>query len=101
MSELGSTHGGGAIPDHGRCDLPNRLANEFHDHHHLAISTLHVHLDVETCLEVAVLKGAADDVQHMADHVIAERGVRYGQLVMMPQKASDQPHPATGKHSDD
>jgi len=76
------------VYDHARRDLPNRLANEFHDHHQMAISTLHVHLDPESCLEVAVLKGKAKDVQHMADHVIAERGVRHGQLVVVPQKGS-------------
>jgi CopG family transcriptional regulator, nickel-responsive regulator len=26
-------------------------------------------------------------VQHFADHVIAERGVRYGRLVMIPTEA--------------
>lgn len=76
------------VYDHARRDLPNRLTNEFHDHHDLAVSTLHVHLDAGSCLEVAVLKGAAGDVQHMADHVIAERGVRYGQLVMLPQEGA-------------
>ena len=76
------------VYDHARRDLPNRLTNEFHDHHHMAISTLHVHLDPESCLEVTVLKGATKDVQHMADHVIAERGVRHGQLVIVPQKPS-------------
>jgi CopG family nickel-responsive transcriptional regulator len=72
------------VYDHARRDLPNRLTNEFHDHHDLAVSTLHVHLDAGSCLEVAVLKGPAGAVQHMADHVIAERGVRHGQLVLLP-----------------
>ena len=76
------------VYDHTRRDLPNRLANEFHDHHDLAVSTLHVHLDAESCLEITVLKGAAGALQHMADHVIAERGVRYGQLVLLPQGGS-------------
>ena len=76
------------VYDHARRDLPNRLTNEFHDHHDLAVSTLHVHLDAGSCLEVAVLKGSAGDVQHMADHIMAERGVRYGQLVMLPAGAA-------------
>jgi len=76
------------VYDHARRDLPNRLANEFHDHHQMAISTLHVHLDPESCLEVTVLRGRAKDVQHMADHVTAERGVRHGQLVMVPHRKS-------------
>lgn len=73
------------VYDHARRDLPNRLANEFHDHHDLAASTLRVHLDTGSCLEIAVLRGAARDLQHMADNVIAERGVRYGQLVLLPE----------------
>ncbi len=72
------------VYDHHRRDLPNRLALEFHDHHALAVSTLHVHLDAQSCLEVAVLRGSAGDVRHMADHVTAERGVRHGQLVLLP-----------------
>ena len=54
------------VYDHARRHLPNRLATEFHDHHDLAVATLHVHLDAESCLEVAVLKGASQAVQHMA-----------------------------------
>lgn len=72
------------VYDHDRRDLPNRLTNEFHDHHDLAVSTLHVHLDAKSCLEVAILKGAAGQVRHIADHVTAERGVRHGQLVLLP-----------------
>ncbi len=79
------------VYDHARRDLPNRLTDEFHEHHDLAVSTLHVHLDRGQCLEVAVLRGAAGAVQHMADHVIAERGVRHGQLVMLPTAGNDQP----------
>lgn len=79
------------VYDHARCDLPNRLANEFHDHHDLAVSTLHVHLDAQSCLEVAVLKGAAGAVRHMADHVTAERGVKHGQLVLLPSNGDAQP----------
>jgi len=33
---------------------------------------------------VTALKGATGDVQHFADHIIAERGVRYGCVVMIP-----------------
>ena len=77
------------VYDHRRRDLPNRLANEFHDHHDLNVATLHVHLDAERCLEVAVLKGTTEDVRHMADHVIAERGVRHGQLIVLPVKHAE------------
>jgi CopG family nickel-responsive transcriptional regulator len=35
-------------------------------------------------MEVTVLRGAVGDVRHFADHVIAERGVRHGRLVLVP-----------------
>ena len=72
------------VYDHHQRELPKRLTREFHDHHDLAQATLHVHLDHESCMEVTVLKGAGEDVQGLADHVIAERGVRHGQVVYLP-----------------
>ena len=35
-------------------------------------------------MEVTVLKGRAGEIRHFADHLVAERGVRYGQVVMVP-----------------
>ena len=35
-------------------------------------------------MEVTVLKGPGEDVQELANHVIAERGVRHGQVVYLP-----------------
>lgn len=71
--------------DHDRRDLAKRLTSAFHDYHRLAHSTLHVHLDHDRCMEVTVLKGRVGEVRHFADHVVAERGVRYGQVVIVPE----------------
>jgi CopG family nickel-responsive transcriptional regulator len=38
-------------------------------------------------MEVTVLKGKTGAVQHFAEHVIAERGVRHGRIVLMPTDA--------------
>lgn len=72
------------VYDHHARDLPKRLTQGFHDHHDLAQATLHVHLDEQSCMEVAVLKGRGAEVQAFADHVIAERGVRHGHVVYVP-----------------
>ncbi len=72
------------VYDHETRALSRRLTHMFHDHHDLSVATLHVHLDHDTCMEVTVLKGQASEVRHFAEHVIAERGVRHGQLVMVP-----------------
>src|SRR5215475_8520521 len=70
--------------DHEARELPKRLTRDFHDRHDLAQATLHVHLDHDSCMEVTVLKGRGSEVKAFADHVIAERGVRHGHVVMMP-----------------
>jgi CopG family nickel-responsive transcriptional regulator len=56
----------------------------YHGHHDLSLATLHVHLDDDNCMEVTALRGPGKDVQHLADHIIAERGVKYGRVVMIP-----------------
>jgi CopG family nickel-responsive transcriptional regulator len=81
------------VYDHAARDLSKRLVQNFHGHHDLSLATLHVHLDDDSCMEVTALKGPTDDVQHFADHIIAERGVRYGRVVMIPTSAAKRPRP--------
>jgi CopG family transcriptional regulator, nickel-responsive regulator len=81
------------VYDHADRELPKRLTKEFHDHHNLAQATLHVHIDHDSCLEVTVLKGRGSEVKRFAEHVIAERGVRHGHVVVLPidaQSRSDE-----------
>lgn len=72
------------VYDHATRELSKRLVHAFHDHKNLSIATLHVHLDHGSCMEVTVLKGKTGEVRHFAEHVIAERGVRYGRVVVVP-----------------
>ena len=72
------------VYDHAARELSKRLTNAFHDHHELSLTTLHVHLDHGSCMEVSVLKGDGDAVRKMAERVIAERGVRHGRAVIIP-----------------
>lgn len=73
------------VYDHKARDLSRRLTDAHHDHHDLSVASLHVHLDRDRCLEVSVLKGEGGKVRHFADHVIAERSVRHGELVVIPE----------------
>ena len=77
------------VYDHAARELPKRLTNDYHQHHDLAQATLHVHIDHDSCLEITVLKGRGAEVKAFADHVIAERGVRHGHVVMMPIEPHD------------
>jgi CopG family nickel-responsive transcriptional regulator len=79
------------VYDHAARDLSRRLVENYHGHHNLSMATLHVHLDDANCMEVTALKGTGAEVQHFADHIIAERGVRYGRLVMIPTEIGKKP----------
>ncbi|UGA48668.1 nickel-responsive transcriptional regulator NikR [Bradyrhizobium quebecense] len=79
------------VYDHAARDLSKRLVPNFHGRHDLSLATLHVHLDDDSCMEVTALKGASCEVRHFADHIIAERGVRYGRVVMIPTAANKKP----------
>ena len=53
---------------------------------------MHAHLDHDSCMEVTILRGKADKVQHFGEHVIAERGVRHGRIVLVPTDVLIKPH---------
>ena len=44
-------------------------------------------------MEVTALRGASGDVQHFADRLFAERGVRYGRVAMIPTSAKTKRRP--------
>jgi len=85
------------VYDHEARELPRRLTNSFHEHHDLVLATLHVHLDHENCMEIAALRGRTGQVRHFAEHVIAERGVRHGRLILVPGQVTQERH----AHGDD
>jgi CopG family transcriptional regulator, nickel-responsive regulator len=70
------------VYDHHVRQLSEKVTGFQHEHHHQIISTLHVHLDHDNCLEVIVMKGKAGDLQRIADRMISMQGIQNGQLVL-------------------
>src|SRR5271167_2752241 len=81
------------IYDHHTRLLPEKLTDLQHENHEIIISTLHAHLDHESCLEVVILRGTSREVQKLADRLISTKGVQHGRLVMSsPETVSQHPH---------
>ena len=80
------------VYDHNARQLSKRLADAFHEHHELSLASLHAHLDHDSCMEVTILRGKTSEVQHFAEHVIAERGVHHGRVVLVPTDLLIKPH---------
>jgi len=72
------------VYNHHERDLAERLTELQHRHHDLVVASTHVHLDHEDCLEALMLRGPTPAVQAFADALVAERGVRHGQLNLVP-----------------
>jgi CopG family transcriptional regulator, nickel-responsive regulator len=70
------------VYDHHVRLLNEKLTDIQHDHHHVIVSTLHVHLDHVHCLEVLVLRGKSKDVRRVADTLISTKGVKHGRLTI-------------------
>ncbi|MBN2486177.1 MAG: nickel-responsive transcriptional regulator NikR [Bacteroidales bacterium] len=68
--------------DHHKHDLSNKAGDIQHEYHHLVISTQHIHLSHDLCLETIAVKGKAKDLTNLADQLISLKGVRHGKLVM-------------------
>lgn len=68
--------------DHHVRLLTGKLTDLQHDFHDQILSTLHVHLDHENCLEVIVVQGKAAAVRKVADLLISTRGVKHGRLTV-------------------
>jgi CopG family transcriptional regulator, nickel-responsive regulator len=60
--------------------LAERLTSLQHDNHDLVLSSMHVHLDHDNCLETVILRGKTKAVRAFANSLIAEPEVRHGQI---------------------
>ena len=70
------------VYDHHVRLLSEKLTAMQHDFHNQILSTLHVHLDHDHCLEVLVVRGKAAAVKKIADALISTKGVRHGRLTI-------------------
>ena len=68
--------------NHHSHDVQEKLHHIQHAHYTEVVSTTHVHLDEENCLEVIILRGEATDVRDIADVILGTKGVKNGGLVV-------------------
>lgn len=70
------------VYDHHQRELLNKLTAIQHDFQKSIISTQHIHLDHNNCLEVIIIKGYPKEAQKLADTLKSVRGVKHGSLSM-------------------
>lgn len=70
------------VYDHHKRDLADKLMDIQHDFQKIIVSTQHIHLDHNNCLEIVAVKGKSGKVQKLADILKSIKGVKHGTLSM-------------------
>jgi CopG family nickel-responsive transcriptional regulator len=87
------------VYDHHKTRLTEKLLDLQHRHTDLVVSTMHVHLDHDNCLEVIVLRGRAGALQEIAFELRGLKGIHKGQLVLAA--TADTNHETHERHEKD
>ena len=69
--------------DHHASDLQEKLHRIQHDYFKSIVSSMHVHIDADLCLEVIVLRDETTLVQQISNLILGTKGVKNGRLVLM------------------
>jgi CopG family transcriptional regulator, nickel-responsive regulator len=92
------------VYDHHAGRVSERLTELQHRHLNRVVTTTHIHLDANRCLEVVLLRGSAKLVRELADGLIGTKGVETGRLVLtsaepIPDRAAHE-HPHGHDHGE-
>ena len=70
------------VYDHHTKGLTERLLTIQHQYHQIIMSTMHIHLDMDNCLEVLVIKGNNQKVRELTDQLTVVKGIKHAKLTM-------------------
>jgi len=70
------------VYNHHKRKLVNKLMDIQHDFGETIISTQHIHLDHNNCLEIIAVKGSPAKARQLTDNLAAVKGVKHAALNM-------------------
>jgi len=70
------------IFNHHLYSLSDDITSKQHEHHALIISSMHLHLDHDNCLEIIAVRGKGKEIRELADALISMKGVKHGKLTL-------------------
>jgi len=80
------------VYDHHDRPATERVTELQHRNHDLVVTSSHVHLDHANCLETVVVRGDARAVQAFAQDLVALRGIRHGNVHLVPLAEEHKTH---------
>ncbi|ADY73732.1 transcriptional regulator NikR, CopG family [Desulfurobacterium thermolithotrophum DSM 11699] len=70
------------VYDHHQKELAEKITDIEHGYLKNIISTMHIHIDHNHCLETIAVRGKASVIKELADKIITLKGVKHGKLVV-------------------
>jgi len=70
------------VYSHHRHSLTDHLLKAQHDFEEIIVSTTHVHLDHDNCLECVIVDGKAEDVGRLVKGLRSIKGIKHTALTM-------------------
>lgn len=69
------------VYDHHIRELPQKLTDIQHHYNTLILTTTHIHLDHDHCLEMIAVKGNTTEIKTFFDKIRGLKGVKHGGMV--------------------
>jgi len=69
------------VYEHDTLDLARKMASLEHEAYHCVVTTTHVHMDHDNCLEIVILRGPAREIKRLGERLVSLRGVKHGRFV--------------------
>ncbi|RLI97497.1 MAG: nickel-responsive transcriptional regulator NikR [Candidatus Aenigmatarchaeota archaeon] len=70
------------VYDHNIGNVADKLLHLQHHHHEEIMSSVHIHMNEQACLEVLIIRGKTSGVRKLADNIKALKGIKHGELVI-------------------
>jgi CopG family nickel-responsive transcriptional regulator len=70
------------IYDHHTPDLTRKIDEVEHNYPSEIVSSMHVHLDHHSCLELIAVRGVASRVDELSKCLLGIKGIHYGKLTV-------------------
>ncbi|OUJ18860.1 Transcriptional regulator CopG/Arc/MetJ family [Methanonatronarchaeum thermophilum] len=70
------------VYSHDTRGISDKLNQLQHEDFTNVLSSVHLHLNEENCMEIVAIKGDSNKIKEISDRLISSKGVKHGKLVM-------------------
>lgn len=86
------------VYDHHRAKLTDKMIEIQHRHADRVVSSMHVHLTHDLCMELIALRGPAGELQELAAAISGLKGIFQAHLVVAQADGHGHAHPHPHRH---